>query len=356
MDAKTLVEVLKALPTQQAVLIRADHGVGKSQIVKSIAQGKDVIDVRASTMTEGDVVGYPNLELTKELGVALFALPAWYVRACREGVVLFLDELNRGLPGVLNSFFQIILDREMGHDAHGKPMQLHPDTRVIAAVNWGDDYTVNEMDPALLSRFWVADYSPTMEDWLTWADAHEIDPAIKDFIRLHPNHLRPKDKVEPGKVCPNPRAWEMLNRAIRNTPLSDCEGNPPALLYPVAMGFVGVESASALVDFVKNYSSVLTAEDILQKWSPTMKQRVEIATTEKHLAVVQKIHHHATRNTWSAAEVENLYAFFTLLPGDLKINLYNGVASSRMENSVAFKKHAWPEIQAILRKAENMRK
>ena len=38
MDAKTLVTCLNALPAAQAVLIRGDHGVGKSQLVHQLAK------------------------------------------------------------------------------------------------------------------------------------------------------------------------------------------------------------------------------------------------------------------------------------------------------------------------------
>jgi len=68
MDAKTLVTCMEALPTCQEILIRGDHGVGKSQLVQWLSDRRkqEIIDVRASTMMEGDVVGYPVLERTKE--------------------------------------------------------------------------------------------------------------------------------------------------------------------------------------------------------------------------------------------------------------------------------------------------
>ena len=46
-------------------------------------------------MQEGDVGGYPDLEGMKENGIMTFCMPSWFVRACREPVVLMLDELNR---------------------------------------------------------------------------------------------------------------------------------------------------------------------------------------------------------------------------------------------------------------------
>ena len=105
MDAKTLVEILDRMPATTSILIRGDHGIGKSEIVRQLADrsGKTLIDFRASTASEGDVLGFPNLELTKTTGRACFALPSWYIRATEEPCILFLDEINRGLIGVQNS-------------------------------------------------------------------------------------------------------------------------------------------------------------------------------------------------------------------------------------------------------------
>ncbi|HIF38310.1 MAG TPA: AAA family ATPase, partial [Gemmatimonadetes bacterium] len=152
MDIKTFSLVAPNLPAKMAILMRGPTGVGKSHLGKAVADQHSLpfIDVRGSTMSEGDVGGYPDIEGMKESGIMTFCMPSWFVRACNEPVVLMLDELNRSLPGVQQSFFQLVLDRELGNDKNGNPYQLHPDTRVIAAVNHGSEYDVNEMDPALL--------------------------------------------------------------------------------------------------------------------------------------------------------------------------------------------------------------
>ena len=157
MDIKTFKLVAPNLPADIAILMRGPTGVGKSFLGKAIADGCGLpfIDVRGSTMSEGDVGGYPDIEGMKETGVMTFCMPSWFIRACREPVVLMLDELNRSLVGVQQSFFQLVLDRELGNDKDGNPYRLHPQTRVIAAVNHGSEYDVNDMDPALLRRFWV---------------------------------------------------------------------------------------------------------------------------------------------------------------------------------------------------------
>ena len=207
MDIKTFKNLAPKLPASIAVLMRGPTGVGKSHLAYATAAelNLDLIDVRGSTMDESKVTGIPDFEVSKDLGVATFVLPSWFVRACREPVVLFLDELNRSMPQVQQAFFQVVLDRSLGNDADGNPMTLHPETRVYAAVNHGAEYDVNDMDPALLRRFWTVDLEPTNEDWISWAK-DKCDSVLVDFIRQNPAHLRADvGSVEPGTVMPTRR-------------------------------------------------------------------------------------------------------------------------------------------------------
>ena len=358
MDAHTLTRCILALPASQAVLIRAAPGEGKSDIVASIAEqlGKELIDVRAAVMTEGDVCGYPNVALTEKLGVACFALPSWYVRACNEPCILFLDELNRALISVLNSLFQIVLNRELGSGPDGKPKRLHPETQIFAAVNWGHEFTVSEMDPALLSRFWVVDYKATIEDWITWARKNKIDDLLIDFIRQNPSHWRPTKQVESGKIVPNPRSWFFFDRAMKNAgvSLSECGGTTPELLYPIATGFVGVEASASLVDYVKNYMRVVTAEMVLNDWK-TIESGVKELTTEKHLSIIEKLKTHCQSNAWTLDQVKNVKKFFDCLTGEGKMQLYNSVLSTGKTSNVSlFHNQVGAQIMKVIEAASKL--
>ncbi len=334
MDIKTFNLVAGNLPPEIAVLMRGPTGVGKSHLARALSTSLDLpfIDVRLSTMSEGDVGGYPDIEGMKETGVMTFCMPSWFMRACKEPVVLMLDEMNRALPGVQQSAFQLVLDRELGNDKDGNPYKLHPETRIFAAVNAGAEYDVNDMDPALLRRFWTIDLEPTNADWLEWAEGN-IDEVVIDFIRQNPSHLRVDvSTVEPGTICPNPASWHRLNDSLAHMGWApkangiagaDC---PPGF-YAVSQGFVGTEAAIALATFVKGYDLVVTAEDVLERYDE-VKDRVAEMNASDVTSVIERLAVHCKENKWNAAQTKAVAAFSAELGGEMLIALWNGISQS----------------------------
>jgi len=339
MDIKTFNIVAPNLPADIAILMRGPTGVGKSHLGKAVAVAKDMpfIDVRLSTMSEGDVAGYPDLEGMKETGIMTMCMPSWFIRACREPVVLMLDEMNRALPGVQQSSFQLVLDRELGNDKDGMPYKLHPETRIIAAVNHGAEYDVNDMDPALLRRFWVCDLAPTSDDWITWAKENGIDNVVIDFIRQHPEHLRvDPTQVEPGTVCPNPASWHRVDTCLANmgmAPATVAGSKRPDGFYAVALGMIGVEAAIAFCDFVEGYESVMTAEDILNDFD---KHRDVIGDlgNDRLNALIEKLKNHCLDNKWTQGQAKNAASFAKSLPGEMMVSMWNGISATQVMHNI----------------------
>lgn len=329
MDIKTFKKLVGNLPPEIAVLMRGPTGVGKSYLARGLADelGLPFIDVRGSTMDESQVSGIPDFETSKTAGVATFCLPSFYVRACREPVVLMLDELNRSMPQVMQSFFQIVLDRELGNNVDGEPLKLHPQTRVIAAVNWGNEYDVSDMDPALLRRFWVVDLEPTNDDWLSWADENNIDPVLINFIRQHPEHLRvDPGTVEPGTVIPTPASWDRLDKSLGHMGLaaSDNCGKRPDGFYPLCAGFVGTEAAIAYSEFVARYERVISAEDVLT--GKVDEEKAAALMASEALGVIEKLVNHCKENDWADEEVNNAVSFASARSGEQVIHFWNMIS------------------------------
>lgn len=360
MDIKTFKIVAPSLPANIAVLMRGPTGVGKSHLAKQIADvhALPFIDVRGSTMSEGDVGGYPDIEGMKESGIMTFCMPSWFVRACNEPVVLMLDELNRSLPGVQQSFFQLVLDRELGNDKNGNPYRLHPETRVIAAVNHGSEYDVNEMDPALLRRFWVADIEPTSEDWVSWAQDNDIDSVLVDFIRQNPAHLRvDPGSVEPGTVCPNPASWHRADECLKHMSMapSECAGNPaPEGMYALLLGLVGTEAAISMCSFVKEYELQVSAEDVLG--GKVTKKVITTLSNSVLNGVIDKLGASCKSSDWNAKECKHVGAFAKNLPGEMMIQVWNVItAASNIKNIQKMHKLMGQEVVKAVQASRNLK-
>jgi hypothetical protein len=359
MDIRTLKTIASTLPPHIAVLMQGPTGVGKSFAAKAIAKELDLpfIDVRGSTMDESDM-GIPDLEKSKDAGAYTKMLPSWYVRACREPVVLMLDELNRSLPQVMQGFFQVVLDRELGNGPDGIAYRLHPETRVIAAVNVGNEYDVNEMDPALLRRFWVTEIEPTVTNWVEWAKEANLDSVLVEFVGQNPEHWRvDPSAAEPGAVLPTPASWHRLSDSLEHmgmAPASVAGGNPE-LLYPVARGFVGTEAAIAFVDFVKNYERNISAADVLA--GKVKAEDVEAAEASVKLAILDKLVDHAKDEKLTAKECKALAAFVKGLGGEFLFNTWTKLSScGHMENIRAMHKLIGADVVKAVQAARSLAK
>lgn len=360
MDIKTFKLVAPNLPAAMAILMRGPTGVGKSHLAKQVSEAHNLpfIDVRGSTMSEGDVGGYPDIEGMKESGIMTFCMPSWFVRACNEPVVLMLDELNRSLPGVQQSFFQLVLDRELGNDKNGNPYRLHPETRVIAAVNHGSEYDVNEMDPALLRRFWVADIEPTADDWISWAEVNDIDSVIIDFVRQNELHLRvDPGSVEPGTVCPNPASWHRVDTCLKHMgmePSKHAGKNTPDGMYAVCIGMLGLEASIAFTQFVKEYEMQISADDVLA--GEVGKDVISACGQSQLAAIVEKLGAHAKDNDWTMSQCKHAAAFAKAMPGELMIQVWNVITSAQnIKNIQKMHKLMGQEVVAAVQASRNLK-
>jgi hypothetical protein len=141
---------------------------------------------------------------------------------------------------------------------------LHPQTRIYTAINVGASYVINEMDPALLDRFWTVDLEPTVEEWLDWAKTdNRVCYLIRDFIRVNEKFLDPHKDTEPGSVSTSRRSWDRLSRALVLAGLDETPEDP--MFYMICLGFIGTEASIAFHDYAKNIEKQVSGEDIFNK-------------------------------------------------------------------------------------------
>jgi hypothetical protein len=124
----------------------------------------------------------------------------------------------------------------------------------------------------------------------------------------------------------------------------------------MAAGFVGTEAAIAFQDFVKSYQSVLTAEDVLDRWKKS-EDKVKALATDRLMALVEKVKGAVAKDDLTQKQVDNLVAFFRSVTGEQQMALYNGVLGcGNNTNLVRFHKQVSGEILSIINKAQSVSK
>ena len=240
-DARELLDVLRLTPPTQNILLIGKHGIGKSDIITRFytqARGMRVVSLFLGQMSDpGDLIGLMHKD--EQYGQSVFLPPYWWP-VDGQPIVLFLDELNRARPEILQSVHELVLNKTLA----GK--RLPDSSMVIAAANEGDAYQLTDLDPALVSRFNLYEFAPTVEDWLLWASDYGIDPRLITFIQQNRQYLDGGDTTSEelqtahaGLVkTPDRRAWVRVSHFI--APLKQIDD----LHVKIIAGMVGTAAGS----------------------------------------------------------------------------------------------------------------
>ena len=258
-------------------LVSGKHGIGKSQIVKSIANdlGGVCITIEGGTLKEGEITGLPYqykdengqirfrflpyyaveriqaeekrlFELSGKtvLGEALSGdenryaqnelSPEEKIAALQNGtvrpVILFIDEINRTENSVYKELMDILLTRSV--NGYAFPWWVF----FVGAMNPSTQnsvYATNEMDPAQLDRFLKIKVGDNTREWLNYGKETGVDSRILTFIKDNPKCLSSsaKNLDDEEKPEPSPRGWDMVDTLLSSEPMlrgffTDKENDP----------------------------------------------------------------------------------------------------------------------------------
>ena len=260
-NSKELETLLEVTPSWQNIMLTGRHGIGKSQILTNYfeSKGMRVVALFLGQMSDpGDLLGLPTKD--EATGKTTFMPPYWFP-VDGQPVVLFLDELNRARPEILQTVMDLVLNRKLAG-------RLLPEgSRIISACNDGDEYQLTDLDPALVSRFNIYTFRPLVEEWLLWATRKGLDERVINFIQSNPELLdRSGDtKEEQGlEKDPDRRAWEKVARVMEN--ISD----PKQVHQKIVAGIVGVQAAAKL--FLSLQKGLLTPQELLVDFKRAKQQ------------------------------------------------------------------------------------
>lgn len=303
-------------------LISGKHGIGKSAIVKSVAEdlGGTCITIEGGTLKEGEITGLPYQyedaqgavkfrflphyavdriqakerqifeEMDAEFDVAASAadvldgdenryalndIPAQkrieLLQSGRiEPVIVFIDEVNRTENTVYKELMNILLTKTV--NGYRFPWWVF----FVGAMNpstQNSAYATNEMDPAQLDRFLKLKVDSKPGEWIRYGRATGISPDILRFIKEHPKCLSAdsKELEDEEKPTPSPRGWDMVDTILASEPMlrgffSAKENEPDAVardMKALASAKLGTTVATMYFASLVQPDHALSAEEVL---------------------------------------------------------------------------------------------
>lgn len=303
-------------------LISGRHGIGKSAIIKSVADdlGGTCITIEGGTLKEGEITGLPyqyedaagavqfkflpyyaveriqnkEREIYEQLGESLGAKPAADTLEGDENryalnnipsekriellasgqikpAIVFIDEINRTENTVYKELMNILLTKTV--NGYRFPWWVF----FVGAMNpstQNSAYATNEMDPAQLDRFLKLKVDSNANEWLAYGKATGISPDILRFIKENPKCLseNSKELEDEEKPAPSPRGWDMVDTIIASEPklraFFTASENKPAIvnkdLKALASAKLGATVATMYFASLMKKDRALTAEEVLE--------------------------------------------------------------------------------------------
>lgn len=231
------------------VLIKGAPGVGKSDIV-SQASAECEAELVISHPVVSDPTDFKGLPSVQN-GKAEF-LPFGDLRrliTAKKRTVAFLDDLGQAPAVVQAAAMQLILARQVNG------FKISDKVTFVAATNRREDRAgVTGILEPVKSRFAsIVELDINVDDWSTWALAHEVPPEVVAFVRFRPALLMSGKATNDIVNSPCPRTVTFMGKLLTLGLRSQ----------EVLAGAVGTGFAAEFVGFLKIFESLPSIDGIL---------------------------------------------------------------------------------------------
>lgn len=155
------------------------HGIGKTELVKGLAQRLDapLVYIAPAQFEEmGDLVGMPRIEGS----ATAFAPPEWVPTQEGPGILL-LDDVNRADDRILRGIMQLMQYYELVSWKLPERWMI-----VLTANPDGGDYSVTPLDDAMLNRMLHITMEFDANVWAQWAETAGVDERGIYFVLSYP--------------------------------------------------------------------------------------------------------------------------------------------------------------------------
>ena len=146
--------VIGAAKLKKHLLLEGPKGAGKTTAVYKAAQETN------NPLVSIQFTGHTGVDTLLGKWLLKDGKTYWqdglFTTACRYGYWVVLDEINMALPEVTAALHSALDDRRVLilDEKDGEVINIHPNTRIFAAINPSEDYAgTKEMNAALIDRF-----------------------------------------------------------------------------------------------------------------------------------------------------------------------------------------------------------
>ena len=205
-------------------------------------------------MEPPDLVGLPKLG-----GNTTRYLPPATLPTDGLGILVF-EELNRCQRYMRGPCLELLTRRRLND------YKLPEGWLPAAAINPdGEDYDVESLDPALLSRFTRVIVVPRVEEWVAWGRKAGIHADVLRYVS--------SDQTVFASPESNPRAWKYVSDHLH---AFESHGSDQTTLRAAIIGEVGDQRGAAFLRTLKpkRQDRPLGADDILSSYSKS-RSRVQ---------------------------------------------------------------------------------
>lgn len=309
------------------VCIWGKHGIGKTQIVEQLAKdsGYDFSYVAPAQFEEmGDLLGMPVVDGT----TTKFAPPEWVPREEGPGILL-IDDVNRADDRILRGIMQLLQNYELA--SWRLPDKWHI---VLTANPEGGDYSVTDMDHAMLTRMINISMEFDVKRWAYWAEKSGIDKRGVSFVLTYP-------EVVTGELT-TPRSLVTFFESIK--PIKDLQ-KEFALVNILALSTLDSNASTAFSQFVaNNLGKLIEPEEIInaKDFNKTIKPKVKSLVEQKTLRIdilstisIRLVNYILSHKKISKPQIGNIKLFLKLelMPEDLRLSMVQDLAKQNSTTS-----------------------
>ena len=320
-----------------AFYVRSSPGTGKSTLMNDIAhtiqQAKGIPDERVvvinpSLREPSDFLGLPDLH-----GEVTRWVPPEDLYRIRKGQgpsILQLEELSDADMSVQNPLCRMILDRCAGS------MPLSEELYILCTGNRTEDRSgANRLSTKLGNRMRVLDFDVSVDEWLEWADTHNVPTTVRMFIAWDKPML---NAFDPKKdINPTPRSWADVARIPFDDPAFTS-----AVCAEHVRGAVGEEAAAKFIGFLNLYKNLPNFDDILSrpdKAKVPNDPQTQFVIVARIVDVIKNAEKVAAAKMW-----EKYWVYLKRLPvAELRML---AVENGRRANPAILRTKAWREFCA----------